>query len=508
MGLSALRWFCFAFLSVSPLSFAAIKQTGIQYPSHIQVIKPTDPPFKFSDSRNWNIVSEQRAAGRVNLPSTFVRNGVSPGRLFGTALRASPYAFAALGVGSVALERLGYTYVDGQGFVKFTPTDPADPASWGSAPEGVTYSGGGVYNSDDLYSVAQVVVNNGIGCKNGECTLVGVSNFSPNCLEELRTNCSLKPVALKNSLPHSQGYFGQISVSNTNSNQISCASGSSYDPERFGCVSLSEGEAVSDEEVQAAIETLDYSDFPSADITQDLNDLILQNLLDSADFNFEIDSLTDSQANAQIHVDTVPSTDVVLDLKTHTDISTGSVTVTETTVEIEADSVFDNATKTVTTTTTETITETVYRDGNKVSETTTTNKIPGVPPLEVPSPDSGQGSQSGDWPAFCDWFPTLCEWLNWTTGDGGVPPDDDSDGSELFDGLDLQEIDLSDFETVDMSLEGSSVCPEPIVINIAFFDKSFEISYQPLCDLMEYVKLFVIGVSYLLAASIVLGSRR
>lgn len=492
MGFHYLLGFCFALLSFSTLSYSAIKETGIKYPPHIQKITAADPPFKFSDSRNWNIVSEQKTAGRVNLPSTFVRNGLSPGRLFGTALRASPYAFAALGVGSIALDRLGYTYVEGQGFVKFVPSDPADPASWGSAPDGVTYSGGGVYNSDDLYSVAQAVVNKGIGCTTGQCTLVGVSNFTANCLEALTNNCTLKPVALKNSLPHSQGYFGQISVSNTNSNQISCAPGSSYNPERFGCVSLSEGQAVSDEEVQAALETLDYSDFSSADITQDLNELILQNLLDSADFNSEIDSLTDSEASAQIQVNTAPSTDVVLDLKTHTDVSTGSVTVTQTTVEIEADSAFDNPTKTITTTTTETITETVYKDGNKVSETTTTNKIPGVPPVQVPAPGQGQGSF--ELPSFCSWATVVCEWLNWTK-----EPINDSEpdlSSILTD---------EDFERSYNISFGSSSCPEPISLNIAFLSKTVELSYEPVCDLATYAKPLVLISAYIFAIYIGLG---
>lgn len=115
-------------------------------------------------------------------------------------------------------------------------------------------------------------------------------------------------------------------------------------------------------------------------------------------------------------------------------------------------------------------------------------------PVGAPEIENVQLPQSSEGLTDCAFFPTLCEWLNWTK-------------EPLVDDVDLDNL-INEFEPDDDSYSidlGVGVCPAPVSLNIGFFDTDIELSYEPACDLMITIRPLILASAYLLAAYIYLG---
>jgi hypothetical protein len=98
-------------------------------------------------------------------------------------------------------------------------------------------------------------------------------------------------------------------------------------------------------------------------------------------------------------------------------------------------------------------------------------------------------------PAFCNYASKLCDWLNWTQ----ELPDKEPNGA-----LPVIIPNINP-DTQDRFIVNAT-CPAPYTF--VAFGRSISVSYQPFCNLMEGVKPFVIGLSYLYAVYIIAGIKQ
>lgn len=97
--------------------------------------------------------------------------------------------------------------------------------------------------------------------------------------------------------------------------------------------------------------------------------------------------------------------------------------------------------------------------------------------------------QPTDWPGFCAWAGPLCRWLDWTE----EPAHDDQPPT-------VPTRAVGDVVQYDSGLGAGRCPPTP---TFEFRGQTFEIPIQPACDALSMLAPIVIGVSYLIAASIV-----
>ena len=185
----------------------------------------------------------------------------------------------------------------------------------------------------------------------------------------------------------------------------------------------------------------------------------------------------------------IPSLELSPVVSTSTNNQTGETTVTESTTSVDFD-VSDNNTSQPSITVNETTTENVYVNGDLVSSDTNTTVV--NPPSSGSSTSPSSGSDF-ELPSFCSWAGAVCDWFDWTQ----EPIDDDVDLSQI--------INDEDFERSYSINFGSNSCPEPVSINIAYLNKTVELSYEPACELMGYARPFVLISAYLFAIYIGLG---
>ena len=149
---------------------------------------------------------------------------------------------------------------------------------------------------------------------------------------------------------------------------------------------------------------------------------------------------------------------------------------------------------------TKTNTETkTYEDGVLVGSSTTSKDSAST------EPDTSTGGGGGisvppniEIPTDCDFHPTICAWLEWTKKDDDI-------GEEV----DLRQLlHEEDYEKTNTVSFGSKSCPEPLLINLSVVDSSYELSFQPICTLAEYMYYFIMAASYIFAAYIALGVSR
>lgn len=167
---------------------------------------------------------------------------------------------------------------------------------------------------------------------------------------------------------------------------------------------------------------------------------------------------------------------------TSTDPVTGDtvVTTTNTTTNISYGD--------TTITTTDTKTTNTYTNGS-LTGTETTTETPGDLPVS-------SGGGAGDWPAFCEWAPSVCEWMDWTK----EAPEEDLPLPEL--------IDTDFYEEKNISF-GSKSCPPDYEINLApFMQNTVGVSFQPFCDFAALIYFLVMAASYVSAAYITIGVAR
>lgn len=175
---------------------------------------------------------------------------------------------------------------------------------------------------------------------------------------------------------------------------------------------------------------------------------------------------------------------------TNQTVTTNGVTQEIETVDTFTFPVTNNGTSSPTVNPTKTTTTNTYEAGNLVDTTTvveTGSSTGGLP---------GSGSSS-DIPTDCDFFPTLCEWLDWFRDD--VPPEEP----------DFDELLLDDVGEVEFTFNGGSgSCPAPLDISLTVFSKTVQLKYDVICDYAVVVSYFVLISASLFSALIVIRSVR
>lgn len=129
-------------------------------------------------------------------------------------------------------------------------------------------------------------------------------------------------------------------------------------------------------------------------------------------------------------------------------------------------------------------TETFDSQGNKTGSSHETTRHPAT------SSGSG-GNLNVDIPTDCQFFPTLCRWLDWTKEP--LPPEEGIDDLELV-LIDVRELGRD----VEIGQENAG-CPEPYILSLGWFP-SVTISYEPFCELADIVRPWLIALGYLIAA--------
>ena len=127
---------------------------------------------------------------------------------------------------------------------------------------------------------------------------------------------------------------------------------------------------------------------------------------------------------------------------------------------------------------------------------------PGDPAAPLSSPPSfeaippaqtapGGAAQQTQWPAMCEWAPTVCEWIGWTQEplDEDLPPT-----------LPVEESGPGEW-----SVSMSGACPAPV--NVSVLGATVPISWQPACDLATLLRPLLIAVAGISAGLILLGQR-
>lgn len=125
-----------------------------------------------------------------------------------------------------------------------------------------------------------------------------------------------------------------------------------------------------------------------------------------------------------------------------------------------------------------------FKDGVLTSTSTTTSSS---------SPDSNApATPEAEQLTDCLFFPTLCEWLEWTREEPVEPTDDLS-------GL-LKEVSVSNRSYTITG--GAAACPAPLSLNLAQFGNR-EVSYQPLCDLASTMRPLYLALMAFLSALLI-----
>ena len=211
----------------------------------------------------------------------------------------------------------------------------------------------------------------------------------------------------------------------------------------------------------------------------------------SADPSFGPNEITDEMMDNYIRNRDLalnkPSSYEIKDSATTETDKTGSTTKTETKPD---------GSKTTTTTKTEkdpvtgetvtTVTETTVKPDGTTETKTSTEKTDVKAETKLP-------------PA-CEYFATLCDWMNWTK----EKPETDSEQVEIKD----RDFDFSVFRKDRFNV--SSQCPAPTShqITVTGITTSFTFDLTPLCDVLTLAKPALVACSYLYAAYIIIGASR
>jgi hypothetical protein len=101
-----------------------------------------------------------------------------------------------------------------------------------------------------------------------------------------------------------------------------------------------------------------------------------------------------------------------------------------------------------------------------------------------------------DFPEFCHWADVVCDFIEWVKKDEPDPDRPD---------LPIDELDPTELEQSWSSGMGSGSCPAPYTFEVYGDSVAFE--YQPICDIVDLLRPFMIAIATVVGACIVAGVR-
>lgn len=123
-----------------------------------------------------------------------------------------------------------------------------------------------------------------------------------------------------------------------------------------------------------------------------------------------------------------------------------------------------------------------------------------APPLVETDPTFGEETTPSqtDWPGFCDWATTVCEFIDWVKAE-----DTQTEPPEVpFEEQTMPDVEWS-------SGLGAGSCPSPYQTTVALagYSQTIEFSVEPICDLGVTVKPLLVALALLLVPMIIGGFR-
>ena len=114
-----------------------------------------------------------------------------------------------------------------------------------------------------------------------------------------------------------------------------------------------------------------------------------------------------------------------------------------------------------------------------------------------------------EFPAFCGWAPTVCELAQTTIQFIADVKAEYADKPQEKTDTELEIPDLEQDIEVDTDLSFGGSCPAPLSSDINFMglNETIEFSFDPVCEIAEFIKPVVISVSAFSAVLIVAGIR-
>lgn len=107
-------------------------------------------------------------------------------------------------------------------------------------------------------------------------------------------------------------------------------------------------------------------------------------------------------------------------------------------------------------------------------------------------------NEAPETPIDCDLMPSLCKWMEWTQED---PDLDEPDLDSI-----RQVIDLRDYQESVTIGPDVLACPAPYELSIGFIDRSVSISFEPFCQLADFMRPLLLMLAFFSAAYITLRS--
>lgn len=113
-----------------------------------------------------------------------------------------------------------------------------------------------------------------------------------------------------------------------------------------------------------------------------------------------------------------------------------------------------------------------------------------------------------EFPTFCAWAPTLCEFAQTATQSIDEAKAEYADKPQENTDTELEIPDLEE-QSIDSDISFGGSCPAPLTSDINFMglNKTIEFSFDPVCQIAEFIKPVVISISAFSAALIVAGVR-
>lgn len=261
-------------------------------------------------------------------------------------------------------------------------------------------------------------------------------------------------------------------------NMNSCPSG--YSQDQFGCFTSSSGGLVPDDEIFALMDEIEPEEY---------SPLQFEELIKTAELDKPYDFVITGIDPVQGDVSETVITDEI----------TGDEIIIKDSNSYDFDIKNSNGNPTVTGSTTNK--KDTYTNGSLTGSSNTTNV---APPFvgDNPAPDTGDIKVELDIEECRD-FPESCAYYDYMKEDF-VPPDNVDYG---FSEIDMGEIDLSSSFQYDFDLGVEAVCPLPYVLDLDMFGV-VEVSFQPLCDVADSARPFVITSSIIASLLMLLGVSR